>query len=84
MPDEQFRRDLRDPEPWRSDLNPDALAGQNLGVLGPHPEDDARTSYGIKYMHRRLREFTNDELKSIPYYPRVAAWSRAPLPAFSD
>jgi hypothetical protein len=69
MPEDQFRPDLKHPEPWRSDLDPDALAGQNVGVLGPHPEDDARTAYDLKDLHRRLRDFSDDQLKSIPVLP---------------
>jgi hypothetical protein len=69
MPEDQFRPDLKHPEPWRSDLNPDALAGQNIGVLGPHPEDDARTAYDLKDLHRRLRDLGDDQLKSIPVLP---------------
>jgi len=69
MPDEQFRPDLKHPEPWRSDLNPDALAGQNIGLLGPHPEDDARTAYDLKDLHRRLSDLDDADLKSIPVLP---------------
>ncbi len=69
MPEDYFRPDLKHPEPWRSDLNPDALAGQNVGVVGPHPEDDARTAYDIKDLHRRLSAFSDDELKRIPVLP---------------
>jgi hypothetical protein len=69
MPDNQFRPDLKHPEPWRSDLNPDVLAGQNIGVLGPHPEGDAHTAYDVKDAHRRLADFRDDELKSIPILP---------------
>jgi hypothetical protein len=69
MPEEQFRPDLKHPEPWRSDLNPDALAGQNIGVLGSHPEDDARTAYDVKELHRRLSGLSDAELKTIPVLP---------------
>ncbi len=57
------------PEPWRSDLNPDAMAGMNVGTAGPHPELDARTAYDIKRIHRQLQEFPDDELKRIPVLP---------------
>jgi hypothetical protein len=69
MPENYFRPDLKHPQPWESDLNPDALAGQNIGVLGPHPEDDTHTAYDVKHLHRQLHEFTDDELKSIPVLP---------------
>ena len=58
------------PEAWRDDLNPRFLAGQNVGVAGPHPESDAHTAYELKDAHRRLREFGDDELKQIPILPR--------------
>ena len=57
------------PERWRDDLNPDAMAGQNLGVAGPHPEGDAHTAYELKEVHRRLADFHDDDLKQIPIVP---------------
>ncbi len=66
MPDKEFRPDLKHPEPWQADLNPDALAGQNIGMLGPRPAEDARTAYDLKGLHRRLEGFRDDELKQIP------------------
>ena len=57
------------PERWRDDLNPDAMAGQNLGAAGPHPEQDARTAYEVKHLHRRLRDLSDDDLKQIPVIP---------------
>lgn len=50
------------PEPWRSDLNPDHMAGQNI-----RPEPAApRTAYDVKDVHRALRGFRDDELRRIP------------------
>ena len=69
MPEKLFRPGEQHPEPWRSDLNPDAMAGQNVGLAGPHPETDARTAYDLKDLHRRLSDFSDDELKSIPVLP---------------
>ncbi|HLH23039.1 MAG TPA: hypothetical protein VK066_10980 [Chloroflexota bacterium] len=69
MPGGRFRPDLKHPQPWESDLNPHALAGENVGVLGPHPEDDAPTAYDLKPLHGRLSQFTDDELKQIPVLP---------------
>ncbi len=70
MPEKIFRPGQKHPEPWREDLNPEAMAGQNIGTVGPHPENDARTAYDIKDLHRRLHDFTDDELKQIPVLPR--------------
>jgi hypothetical protein len=69
MPDKLPCPGEQHPEPWRSDLNPNAMAGQNVGVAGPHPELDARTAYDLKDLHRRLSEFRDDELKSLPVLP---------------
>ena len=44
------------PEQWRDDLSPNAMAGQNVGAAGPHPELDARTAYELKDLHRRLAD----------------------------
>lgn len=50
------------PEPWRRDLSPNHMAGQNIG---PEP-DMPRTAHDVKDAHRALRDFTDDELKQIP------------------
>lgn len=61
------------PAEWREDLNPQAMAGQNEGIAGPHPESDAATAYEVKELHRRLRDaFSDDELKRIPVLPAGA------------
>jgi hypothetical protein len=54
------------PEPWRQDLNPDRMAGQNIGAASAHEERSTGTAYDVKEVHRALREFTDDELKQIP------------------
>jgi len=49
--------DSRDKHPPESqqDLNPDAAAGINCGLVGPHPEkENARTAYDVKEVHRLL------------------------------
>jgi hypothetical protein len=53
------------PEEWRADLNPNAMAGQNLG-LAAEAGGDERSAYDVKDVHRRLTGFTDDELKQIP------------------
>jgi len=57
------------PEEWRKDLNPDALAGRNEGA--PQWEDDGvyRTAYEAKPVHKRLKRFSDDDLKRIPIVP---------------
>jgi len=69
MPEKYFRPDLKHPEPWQQDLNPNALAGQNVDTLGPHPELNGPTAFDVKAVHRRLHDFSDDQLKSIPVLP---------------
>jgi hypothetical protein len=54
------------PERWRQDLNPEHMAGQNIGTPSSQHERTARTAYDVKSVHRALRRFTDDELKQIP------------------
>jgi hypothetical protein len=68
-----YRPDQQHPEGPQQDPNPDANAGQNYGLIGPHPEkDNPRTAYDVKDVHNRLRDYTDDELKQIPVLPAGA------------
>ena len=63
----KIRKDAaQHPEKWRDDLNPEAQAGQNIGLEGPHPENDAWTAYEIKEIHEWLNDFEDSDLKQIP------------------
>ena len=57
------------PDEYQADLNPNLMAGQNTGSVGDHPEKDAQTAYDVKDVHRRMRGFSDDELKQIPVVP---------------
>jgi len=58
------------PGAYQQDMNPDAAAGQNFGLTGPHPEkDNPTTAYDVKEAHHLLHEFTDDLLKQIPILP---------------
>jgi len=59
------------PEPYQQDLNPDANAGQNYGLVDPHLEkkEGRRSAYDIKEIHRRLGDYHDDELKRIIVLP---------------
>lgn len=57
------------PDEWQRDLNPEPLAGRNVGLEGQHPEKDAPTAYEIKELHDRLEGYTSDDLKQIPVMP---------------
>jgi hypothetical protein len=54
------------PEEYQPDLNPNAMAGQNIGVA---PTSDTRTAYDIKQAHRRLSHLLDRDLKQIRVLP---------------
>ncbi len=58
------------PDEFQQDLNPDPMAGRNVGLEGPHPEKDAPNASEIKELHSLLEGYTNDELKQIPVLPQ--------------
>jgi len=68
MPDKATEFQGVEREAWEQDLNPNLGSGQNAGMAGPHPEKDEglRTAYDLKPLHRRLQQYTDDELKGIP------------------
>ncbi len=66
--EQDFRPGSQHPEPWRHDLNPQGMAGQNVGLASP-PVSPPRTAYDIKDLHGRLRGFRDDVLQSIPVLP---------------
>lgn len=58
------------PEPWRHDLNPDALAGENVPAAAMQDQPGPRrTAYDLKDAHRALDEFRDDVLAQIPILP---------------
>jgi len=57
------------PEEWREDLNPHAMAGQNLGTTGPLTTSHVPTAYDLKAAHRQFSDFSDDELKRIRILP---------------
>jgi hypothetical protein len=77
MADKQFDPKRDGPEGRHSgqalhDLNPKPQAGQNFGLVGPHPEKQAkahRTAYEHKAAHRLLAALPDDVLKQIPVLP---------------
>lgn len=54
------------PDEWNRDLNPDRMAGQNIGGIAEEHERMTRTAYDVKSVHRALDRFSDDELKQIP------------------
>jgi hypothetical protein len=57
------------PEPYQHDLNPDAMAGQNIGLGETQPAKTARTAYDIKPVHARLSQLSDADLKQIHVLP---------------
>ena len=72
MTEKHFHPGDQHPEEWRRDLNPDALAGQNIGAAGPQAAKQAATAYEVKEVHRQFHGFSDDELKRIPILPQGA------------
>src|SRR5215218_5379730 len=58
-----------DPDEYQLDLNSDPMAGQNIGAAGAHPEKYARTAFDIKELHRRLRDWSDADLRELPVLP---------------
>lgn len=55
---------------WERDLNPDHMAGQNVGMHSADREQGLPTAYDVKEIHRSLgSDFGDDELRQIPVLP---------------
>jgi hypothetical protein len=59
----------KQPEEWRRDLNPDHMAGQNIGTDAPAHEQGWRTAHDHKDVHRSLAHLSDEDLKQIPIVP---------------
>jgi hypothetical protein len=57
------------PEELQQDLNPHAMAGQNLGTAGAHAASRAPTAHELKAAHRQFSDLSDDELKRIRILP---------------
>jgi hypothetical protein len=57
------------PEPYQRDLNPNAMARQNLGVSEAQPAKQRPTAYDVKPVHERFKHFSDDELKQLRVLP---------------
>jgi hypothetical protein len=57
--------EVKHPEEWQRDLNPDHMAGQNVGRTDADREQDLVSAHELKSLHRTLQEFTDDELRGI-------------------
>jgi hypothetical protein len=70
MPEARFQPGEQHPEEYRRDLNPDAMAGQNVGLVGADAEKQSRTAHDLKAVQRQFVGLTDDELKQIPILDR--------------
>jgi hypothetical protein len=58
------------PDEWQRDLNPEALAGQNIGVQGAHPEKmEGQSAFDMKEAHQLLQDLSLDDLKELRVLP---------------
>lgn len=63
----QFER--KHPDEYQEDLNPNRMAGQNVGPDLYERERPIPTAYDAKQLHRVLAGLADDELKQIPILP---------------
>jgi hypothetical protein len=64
------QREQKHPDEWQRDLNPDHMAGQNIGEASAATEQTGMTAYSLRALHRRLSGFQDDDLKQIPVVPQ--------------
>lgn len=57
------------PDEWERDLNPNHMAGQNVGERSADREQGLRTAYDVKPLHRSMNAWEDDDLKRIPVLP---------------
>ena len=62
----QQRPGMQHPEEWRKDLNPDPLAGQNVGTPVSPTERGVATAFDLPELHSYLPDLSKEELQSIP------------------
>ena len=63
------QQDAKHPRDVERDLNPNRMAGQNVGTQGGEREVPIPTAFDVKEIHRALHGFTDDDLKQIPILP---------------
>jgi len=57
---------IKHPDEWHQDLNPNHLAGQNIGVASDIETRGDRTAFHIRKQGRELGNLDDNELKQIP------------------
>lgn len=66
------QNEQKHPEEWESDLNPNRMAGQNIGPQSADRERGLQTAYDLRSVHRSLQQFEDDDLKRVPIVPAGA------------
>jgi hypothetical protein len=51
------------------DLNPNTMAGQNIGGAGVHREKQGRTAKDVKELHAEFNEWSDEDLDQVPVVP---------------
>jgi hypothetical protein len=54
------------PDEWQRDLNPDHLAGQNIGQASDAVTATERTAFHLRKAGHELRGIDDEELKQVP------------------
>lgn len=54
------------PDEWQRDLNPDHMAGQNVGQSSEATVDADRTAFHLRKAGRELRGIDDEQLKQVP------------------
>jgi hypothetical protein len=70
--DKKPQLEQKHPDQWQQDLNPEHLAGQNIGEQASGTAQQGNTAYSLRELHRQLSDFHDDELKQIPVLPTGA------------
>jgi hypothetical protein len=68
----QAETPLKHSELFEADLNPNAMAGQNIGAGEYEAAKDAPTAFDVKQAHQRLSNLTDDNLRQIRLLPQGA------------
>jgi hypothetical protein len=71
MPDRKPQAEQKHPDEWQRDLNPNHLAGQNIGQRSPADQQTMHVR-DLKDADRLLPGFTDSEMREIPLVPAGA------------
>jgi hypothetical protein len=66
MAQDKPQLDKKHPDEWERDLNPDRLAGQNIGEQSAGADPAFVSAADVKDLVKRLQDFDADELREIP------------------